>query len=53
MASLKYYEGAKPGKKRKLTQTEQKEQKKQYEERRPDRKFNDKWKQGREWLIYD
>ncbi|XP_060563106.1 uncharacterized protein LOC132722601 [Ruditapes philippinarum] len=32
---------------------ERAEMKKRYENNRTERKFNEKWKQGREWLVYD
>ena len=53
MASLKYFDGAQPGKKRKMNETERKENKKQYEKHRPSRKFSENWRKGREWLVYD
>ena len=56
MSFLKYYQGANPGKKRKNANPsveEKKLQQQKYEERRPDRKFLDKWLVGRLWLLYD
>jgi hypothetical protein len=56
MSFLKYYQGANPGKKRKNatpSEEEKKLQQQKYEERRPDRKFLDKWLVGRPWLLYD
>lgn len=53
MASLVYYDSANPGKKRKLSTEERKDKKKQYEKNRPDRSFNEKWKNNRSWLVYD
>jgi hypothetical protein len=52
---LKYVEGAVPGKSLKrrtiLSEDEQNQKKKKYEENRPDRKFNKNWKEGRQWLT--
>jgi hypothetical protein len=56
MLGLKYVAGAIPGKllKRKPTVTEEelKSKQKKYEENRKTRKFNEKWKQTYDWLIY-
>ena len=57
MLRLKYVAGAIPGKslKRKPTVTEEelKPKQKKYEENRKTRKFNEKWKQAYDWLMYD
>jgi len=57
MLGLKYVAGAIPGKslKRKPTVTEEelKSKQKKYEENRKTRKFNEKWKQTYDWLMYD
>ena len=57
MLGLKYVASAIPGKllKRKPTVTEEelKSKQKKYEENRKTRKFNEKWKQTYDWLIYD
>jgi hypothetical protein len=54
MFQLKYVEGAVPGKSLKrrtiLSEDEQNQRKKKYEENHPDRKFNKNWKEG---LQYD
>ena len=54
MFQLKYIEGADPGKSLKhwtiLSEDEQNQRKKKYEENQPDRKFNKNWKEG---LQYD
>jgi hypothetical protein len=34
-----------------LSEDEQNQKKKKYEENRPDRKFNKNWKEGRQWFI--
>jgi hypothetical protein len=56
MFQLKYVEGAVPGKSLKrrtiLSEDEQNQRKKKYEENQPDRKFNKNWKEGRQWLQY-
>ena len=57
MLGLKYVAGAFPGKslKRKPTVTEEelKSKQKKYEENRKTRKFNEKWKQTYDWLMYE
>ena len=55
MSFLRYVEGAQPGKKRKtsVTETEKQIKSKEYELKRKDKAFNDKWKTGRPWLSYD
>ena len=57
MLRLKYVAGAIPGKslKRKPTVTEEelKPKQKKYEENRKTRKFNEKWKQAYDWLMYN
>lgn len=53
---LKYDDKAKPGKKRpKSPETKAVDGKKwkQYENKRPERKFNHEWTTGREWLVYE
>ena len=55
---IKFTEGSKPGKKHPLPidlSTENKKAKRSaYEkERRPGRSFNQKWKDGRHWLLYN
>ena len=56
MFQLKYVEGAVPGKSLKrrtiLSEDEQNQRKKKYEENQPERKFNKNWKEGRQWLQY-
>ena len=56
--TIKYTPGAKPGVKRKLQTTPTEAEKKlkltEYEQsKRPPRSFNEKWKEGREWLKFD
>lgn len=55
MSFLTHYPGAIPGKKRKLSLTDEEKQKKvkEYEKNRPDRKFSTKWQTDRPWLHYD
>jgi len=57
MFQLKYLEGAVSGKSLKrqtiLSEDEQNQRKKKYEENRPDKKFNKNWKEGRQWFQYD
>ncbi|KAH3777593.1 hypothetical protein DPMN_179041 [Dreissena polymorpha] len=53
MSFLRFYDGAKPGKKGKLTDDKKKEKAKEYESRRVERSFQSKWKNGRDWLEYD
>ena len=52
MNFLRYTPGSKPGvaPKRKADPEERKEQKRQYEAKRPVREFQPAWKQGRPWL---
>ena len=52
MASLKFYDGAKPGKNRKLLLNERFEKKKEYETLRQER-FSEKWQRNRKWLVFD
>jgi hypothetical protein len=35
-----------------LSEDEQNQRKKKYEENQPERKFNKNWKEGRQWLQY-
>ena len=57
MFQLNYLEGAVSGKSLKrrtiLSEDEQNQRKKKYEENRPDKKFNKNWKEGRQWFQYD
>lgn len=53
MSFLRFYEGAKPGQKRKQTDNEKKQKAKEYESKRPPRSFQESWKAGRDWLDYD
>lgn len=55
MSFLTHYPGAIPGKKRKLSLTDEEKQKKvkEYEKNRPDRKFSTKCQTDRPWLHYD
>ncbi|XP_052222662.1 zinc finger protein 862-like isoform X2 [Dreissena polymorpha] len=53
MSFLRFYDGAKPGKKGKLTDDKKKEKAKEYESRRVERSFQSKWKNERDWLEYD
>ena len=48
MASLNFYDGAKPGKKINLSLNERSEKKKQYET-----KHSEKWQRNRNWLVFD
>ena len=50
---LKFYEGAKPGKKRKAPESEREVRKKEYEKNRPERKFSPQWQVDYPWLLYD
>jgi hypothetical protein len=55
---IQFASGAKPGVKRKISKTktevETKEKRKKYEkDKRPARTFNIKWKEGRDWLVFD
>ena len=54
MNFLKYVDGAKPGKRIKITKTEEekKNAQKEYELKR-ERKFQQNWLQNRSWLKYD
>lgn len=53
MASLKYFEGAMPGKRRKKTDEEKRMRQKEYEDNRKKRTFNEKWQEQRSWLEFD
>jgi hypothetical protein len=55
MLRLKYVAGVGKSLKRKPTVTEEelKPKQKKYEENRKTRKFNEKWKQAYDWLMYD
>ena len=53
---LKFVSGATPGKRPTLPITEdmKRAKREKYDrERRPDRSFSNKWKEGRDWLVYD
>jgi len=55
---IQFASGAKPGVKRKISKTktevETKEKRKKYEkDKRPARTFNIKWKESRDWLVFD
>lgn len=53
---LSFYDGAKPGMKRKEVSDVEERNKikwKKYETKRPDRKFNVTWREGRNWLQFD
>ncbi|XP_053385072.1 zinc finger protein 862-like [Mercenaria mercenaria] len=54
LSNLKYFDGAKPGLKRKTNPTAEdvKSKSKKYEQNRPERKLNEKWKIGRSWLVF-
>ncbi|KAJ8313457.1 hypothetical protein KUTeg_008991 [Tegillarca granosa] len=55
---LKFFEGVKPGLKRKqapqsLSESEKKEKTKEYEKEKRRREFKSHWKVGRKWLCFD
>jgi len=52
---LKYVSGAIPGKpvKRKNSAAEDAQKRKEYEDTKRSRSFQNHWKVGREWLMYD
>lgn len=58
MSFLRFYDGAVPGQKRKADDPSTSRQKKlntwkAYEEKRGDRKFCEKWREGRDWLTFN
>ena len=53
MLRLKYIEGAKPGKKLKITPTPEETRSQKYEQHRKERQLNEKWKVGRLWLVFN
>ena len=53
MLRLKYIEGAKPGKKLKITPTPEETRSQKYEQHRKERQLNEKWKVGSPWLVFN
>ena len=52
MSFIRYFEGAQPGKKRKI-ENEKTEKLKEYEARCKERSFNQQWLVGRPWLSFN
>jgi hypothetical protein len=53
MSLLKFFDGARPGQKKKLSDDEKQQKAKEYEAKRVKRTFQNKWKSDRSWLQYD
>jgi hypothetical protein len=52
MSFIRYFEGAQPGKKRKI-ENKKTEKSKEYEARRKERSFNQQWLVGRPWILFN
>ena len=52
MSFIRYFDGAQPGKKRKI-ENEKTEKSKEYEARHKERSFNQQWLVGRPWLSFN